>query len=265
MALTDPQAFGAVAGRGISARVDGHTVLVGKPRWIEAEGISLGPLSPRIEALQAEAKTAIVVTVDGTAAGLLGVADRLKEGSADAVAQLRRMGLATVMLTGDNRRTAEAIAAQAGIERIVSEVLPADKAEQVKTLQAAGQLTAMVGDGINDAPALAQADVGIALGTGTDVAIETADVTLMRGDLRVVGQALALSRATMRKIKQNLFWAFFYNVILIPVAAGALALLPWEWIPTALRQLHPVLAAFAMAFSSITVVGNSLALRRARI
>jgi Cu+-exporting ATPase len=208
--------------------------------------------------------------VDGEAAGILGIADTLKEGSIEAVAQMHQLGLETVMLTGDNARTAETIATEVGIDRVVAEVLPADKSAQVKQLQAEAHRdtplrVAMVGDGINDAPALAQADVGIALGTGTDVAMETADVTLMRGDLRVVPQALALSRATMRTIKQNLFWAFFYNVVLIPVAAGALAPLPWDWIPEILRQLHPVLAAFAMAFSSITVVSNSLLLRRARV
>jgi Cu+-exporting ATPase len=207
----------------------------------------------------------VVVAVDGEAAGVLGIADALKEGSTEAVAQLHQLSLETVMLTGDNARTAEAIAAEVGIDKVVAEVLPADKAAQVKQLQKGNRLVAMVGDGINDAPALAQADIGIALGTGTDVAMETADVTLMRGDLRVVPQALALSHVTMRTIKQNLFWAFFYNVILIPVAAGALAPLPWAWIPDILRQLHPVLAAFAMAFSSITVVSNSLLLKRARV
>jgi Cu+-exporting ATPase len=265
LTLTEPEDFEAVAGRGIRARVEGHAVLVGKPAWIESEGISLGSLAGEIEQLQAEAKTAVVVAVDGEAAGVLGIADTVKEGSIEAVAQLRRLGLETVMLTGDNARTAEAIATEVGIDRVIAEVLPADKAVQVKHLQSNDHLVAMVGDGINDAPALAQADVGIALGTGTDVAMETADVTLMRGDLRVVPQALALSRATMRTIKQNLFWAFFYNVVLIPVAAGALAPLPWDWIPEILRQLHPVLAAFAMAFSSITVVSNSLLLRRARV
>ncbi|MBE9507388.1 MAG: copper-translocating P-type ATPase [Chloroflexi bacterium] len=265
LALADPQNFEAVPGKGIRAEVEGHAVLVGKPMWIETEDISLGALADEIERLQAEAKTVIVVAVDGEAAGVLGVADTLKEGSAEAVAQLHALGLEAVMLTGDNQRTAQAIAAQVGIDRIVAEVLPADKAAQVKRLQAEGRLVSMVGDGINDAPALAQADVGIALGTGTDVAMETADVTLMRGDLRVVPQALALSRATMRTIKQNLFWAFFYNVVLIPVAAGALYPLPWTWVPDALRQLHPVLAAFAMAFSSITVVSNSLRLRRVRL
>jgi Cu+-exporting ATPase len=265
MALVDPQSFEAVAGHGIRAQAEGHTMLVGKPAWVEADGIPLNSLAGEIERLQAEAKTAVVATVDGKAAGVLGIADTLKEGSAEAVAQMRRLGLETVMLTGDNRLTAETIAAEVGIDHVVAEVLPADKATQVKQLQRGNRLVAMVGDGVNDAPALAQADVGIALGTGTDVAMETADVTLMRGDLRVVGQALTLSRATMRTIKQNLFWAFFYNVVLIPVAAGILAPLPWNWIPDILRQLHPVLAAFAMAFSSITVVSNSLLLRRARV
>jgi Cu+-exporting ATPase len=265
LTLADPQDFEAVAGKGIRAHVDGHTVLVGKPTWMDTENIPMGDLSADVDRLQTEAKTAIVVAVDGQAIGVIGVADTLKEGSTEAVAQLRALGLEPVMLTGDNRRTAEAIGTQVGIDRIIAEVLPADKAAQVKKLQADGLLVSMVGDGINDAPALAQADVGIALGTGTDVAMETAGVTLMRGDLRAVPQALALSQATMRTIKQNLFWAFFYNVVLIPVAAGALYPLPWEWIPNILRQLHPVLAAFAMAFSSITVVSNSLRLRGARI
>jgi Cu+-exporting ATPase len=265
LTLADPRDFEAITGKGIRAQVEDHVVLIGKPAWVEAEGIPLGRMAAEIEKLQTAAKTAVAVAVDGKALGVLGIADTLKEGSADAVGQLRSLGLQTVMLTGDNRRTAEAIAAEVGIDRVVAEVLPADKAAQVKQFQRSDRLVAMVGDGINDAPALAQADVGIALGTGTDVAMETADVTLMRGDLRTVPQALALSRATMRTIKQNLFWAFFYNVFLIPVAAGALAPLPWGWIPGILRQLHPVLAAFAMAFSSITVVSNSLRLRRARL
>jgi len=263
LAPAEPQDFEAVPGKGIRAQVKDHAVLAGKPEWLEAENVPLGDLAAEVERLQAEAKTAVVVAVDREAAGVLGVADTLKEGSAEAVAQLHALGLEAVMLTGDNRRTAEAIATQVGIDRVVAEVLPADKAAQVKRLQSEGRLVGMVGDGINDAPALAQADVGIALGTGTDVAMETADVTLMRGDLRSVPQALALSQATMRTIKQNLFWAFFYNVILIPVAAGALYPLPW--VPNILRQLHPVLAAFAMAFSSITVVSNSLRLRRVRL
>jgi len=263
LALADPQDFEALPGKGIRAQVEGHAVLVGKPEWLEAENVPLGNLTAEVERLQAEAKTAVAVAVNGEAVGILGVADTLKEGSVEAVAQLQWLGLEVVMLTGDNRRTAEAIAAQAGIGHVIAEVLPADKAAQVKRLQSEDRLVGMVGDGINDAPALAQADVGIALGTGTDVAMETAGVTLMRGDLRAVGQALALSRATMRTIKQNLFWAFFYNAILIPVAAGVLYPLPW--VPDILRQLHPVLAAFAMAFSSITVVSNSLRLRRVRV
>jgi len=261
--LAAPQNFEAVPGRGVRADVDGRAVLVGRPEWVEQEGVELGDLGASVEQLQAEAKTAMVVAVDGEAAGVLSVADTLKEGSTEAVTELHRLGMEVVMLTGDNRLTAEAIAAQVGVDRVVAEVLPADKAAQVKALQGDGCLVAMVGDGINDAPALAQADVGIALGTGTDVAMETADVTLMRGDLRSVPQALALSRATMRTIKQNLFWAFFYNVILIPVAAGALYPIPW--VPDVLRQLHPVLAAFAMAFSSVTVVSNSLRLRRVHV
>jgi Cu+-exporting ATPase len=265
LALTDPRDFEAIAGKGIRAQVEGRTILVGKPEWLSAEGIPLKDMAAEVEQLQAEAKTAVAVAMDGEITGVLGIADTLKESSAQAVAQLWNLGLEPIMLTGDNRRTAEAIARQVGIDQFIAEVLPADKAEQIKRLQAEGRLVSMVGDGINDAPALAQADVGIALGTGTDVAMETADVTLMRGDLRAVGQALTLSQATMRTIKQNLFWAFFYNVILIPIAAGVLYPLPWAWVPDILRQLHPVLAAFAMAFSSITVVTNSLRLRRAKL
>jgi Cu+-exporting ATPase len=259
LTLAEPELFEAVAGKGIRAQVDGRDVLVGKPGWIEMEGFTLDGLSDTVTQLQSKGRTAVLVVVDDQVQGLLGIADTLKDSSAEAVAQMQRMGLEVVMLTGDNQRTADAIAAQAGIDLAIAEVLPADKAAQVKELQSGEGLVGMVGDGINDAPALAQADVGIALGTGTDVAMETADVTLMRGDLRAVPQALTLSQATMRTIKQNLFWAFFYNVILIPVAAGALYPLPW--VPDVLRQLHPVLAAFAMAFSSVTVISNSLRLR----
>ena len=261
--LADPHDFEAIPGKGIRSRVENHTVLVGKLAWMEAEGLQVGGLAGDLERLQQQGHTAVVVAVDDRVVGVLGLSDTLKEGSLEAVAQMQQMGLEVVMLTGDNRRTAGTIAEQVGIDRVVAEVLPADKAAQVTALQEGERLVAMVGDGINDAPALAQADVGIALGTGTDVAMETADVTLMRGDLRSVPQALRLSQATMRTIKQNLFWAFFYNIILIPIAAGALYPLPW--VPDILRQLHPVLAAFAMAFSSITVVGNSLRLRRARL
>jgi Cu+-exporting ATPase len=261
--LAEPADFQAAAGLGIHAQVEGLDVMVGKPAWLANDGISLGGLAPLAAQLEAEAKTVIAVAVDGKAGGVMGISDTLKSGSVDAVKQMQQLGLDVVMLTGDNRRTAETVAQGLGIDRVIAEVLPADKAAQVRQLQQEGRLVAMVGDGINDAPALAQADVGMALGTGTDVAMETADVTLMRGDLRTVPQALSLSRATMRTIRQNLFWAFFYNAILIPVAAGALY--PLDWVPTILRQLHPVLAAFAMAFSSITVVGNSLRLRAAQL
>ncbi|MBP8948407.1 MAG: HAD-IC family P-type ATPase, partial [Candidatus Promineofilum sp.] len=199
------------------------------------------------------------------AVALIGVADTIKDGSAAAVRALRQMGLTVVMLTGDNEATAAAIGREAGIDRVLAGVLPGEKADYVKQLQAEFSreghqgCVGMVGDGINDAPALAQADVGFAIGTGTDVAMETADVTLMRGDLRSVPQAIHLSRATMRNIHQNLFWAFGYNVILIPIAAGVLA--PFEWAPDFLRQLSPILAAGAMAFSSISVVTNALRLR----
>jgi len=246
-------------------------VALGNLRMMRDRTVSLNGLEAEAERLQAEAKTAMWVSVDGHAAGVIAVADTIKSGSKAAIAEMRRLGLKVAMITGDNRPTAEAIARQVGIDptpgagdQVLAEVLPGDKAAEVKRLQEEGVgLVAMVGDGINDAPALAQADVGIALGTGTDVAMETADVTLMRGDLRSVPQALALSQATMRTIKQNLFWAFFYNVILIPIAVGVLY--PFESLPTMLRSLHPVLAAFAMAFSSVTVVTNSLRLRGVKL
>jgi Cu+-exporting ATPase len=263
LALSDPAQFEGIAGHGIAAQVDGHKVLLGNLRLMEREQVLLNGLGPKAEKLQSEAKTAMWLAVDGEASALIGVADTVKEGSREAVAALKEMGLLVVMMTGDNQATAEAIAREVGIDRVFAEVLPGDKASYVAKLQAEGYRVGMVGDGINDAPALAQADVGIAIGTGTDVAMETADVTLMRGDLRSVPQALHLSRATMRNIRQNLIWAFGYNVALIPVAAGVLAPLPW--VPDFLRQLNPILAAGAMAFSSISVVTNALRLRGVKL
>jgi Cu+-exporting ATPase len=210
------------------------------------------------ERLASEGKTPVYVAVNGALAGLLAVADPIKAGSREAIARLRRMGLDVVLLTGDNRRTAEAVAREAGIERVVAEVLPEGKVDEVRRLQDGGAVVAMVGDGVNDAPALAQADVGIAVGSGTDIAVEASDVTLMRNDLRGVASAVELSRRTMRTMKQNLFWAFIYNVIGIPVAAGVLY-------PVFGMLLSPILASAAMAFSSVSVVANSLRLRRARI
>lgn len=264
LSLLQPDRFEALTGRGIIAQFNGRRVALGNLRMMTDHAIHLNGLEADAERLQAEAKTVMWVAVDDKAVGIIAVADTIKPGSGEAVAEMHRLGLQVVMVTGDNRATAEAIAGKAGIDRVLAEVLPGDKANEILKLQAEGiGLVAMVGDGINDAPALARADVGIAIGTGTDVAMETADVTLMRGDLRSVPQAIALSKATMRIIRQNLFWAFFYNVILIPVAAGALY--PFSFLPMLLRTLHPMLAAFAMAFSSITVVANSLRLRRTRL
>ena len=257
--LTKPSSFRAIPGRGVEAIIGGAEVLVGNRALMSERDIDLTEFELAKESIVAGGATPLWVAIDGKADGVLGAADTLKEGSADAVQELKLEGLAVIMLTGDQNATAEAIASSIGIHEVRAEVLPHQKCDVIRELQA-DHVVAMVGDGINDAPALAQADVGIAIGTGTDVAIEAADVTLMGGDPRSVATALALSRATMRTIEQNLFWAFFYNVVLIPVAAGAFYSV--TFLPMILRSLHPILAALAMALSSVTVVGNSLRLRR---
>ncbi len=263
LTLGEPVGFEAIAGHGIAAEVEGHKILIGNARLMQSQHITLNGLSEKFQQLQNEAKTAMWVAVDGQASGVIGIADTIKAGSSEAIAELKKQGLQVIMMTGDNQATAQAIAAEVGIDRVLAEVLPGDKAANVAKLQGEGLVVGMVGDGINDAPALAQADVGIAIGTGADVAMEAAGITLISGDLRGVPKAIRLSRSTMRVIKENLFWAFAYNVILIPVAAGALAFFPD--LPVYLRELHPIAAAFAMAFSSVTVVGNSLRLRGMKI
>ena len=252
--LAEAVEFAAEPGQGISATVDGHRVVVGRPGFV---GEAVAALQADGERLAASGKTPVYVTIDGQPAGVIAVADTLKAGSAAAVAELRRLGIRVAMLTGDNETTARAIAAEAGIHEVIADVRPQEKAAQVLAIQATGAVVAMVGDGVNDAPALASADVGIAIGTGSDIAIESAGVTLMSGDLHGLVSAIALSRATMRNIKQNLFWAFAYNVALIPLAAGV-------FYPFTGWLLDPIFAAGAMALSSVTVVSNALRLRRFR-
>jgi Cu+-exporting ATPase len=247
IAPADVHSFLSITGRGITATVDGDAVLIGNRLLMDGSSVNVVEAEMILQRLAEEGKTPVLVSLNGRLAGIIAIADTIKSSSQEAVVRLKEMGLEVVMMSGDHRRTAEAIAREAGIERVIAEVLPHDKAKQVQALQAEGKIVAMVGDGINDAPALAQADVGIAMGTGTDVAMETADITLMKSDLRGVPEAIQLSHKTIRAIKQNLFWAFIYNVIGIPVAA--------------LGLLNPIYAAAAMAFSSVSVVMNSLRLR----
>ena len=273
LSLVEAEGFEAVSGGGVRACVEGREVLVGSHRFLSELGVSEDGLLPKGEELAREGKTPVFVAVDGEPAGLVAVADVVREESWEAIERLHSLGLEVAMLTGDNRRTAEAIARELGVDRVVAEVRPEDKANEIMRLQAEGQKVGMVGDGINDAPALAQADVGIAIGTGTDVAMEAADLTLISGDVRGVARAINLSKARVRNIKQNLFWAFAYNVALIPVAAGVLyPLFSDGSVPEILRPvlgeygfLNPVLAAAAMALSSVTVVSNALRLRGVKL
>jgi Cu+-exporting ATPase len=277
LALSEATGFEAIPGQGIMAEVGGYHLLLGNLRLMQERHVRLNGLSEKAHQLQQAAKTTMWVAIDGQASAVIGIADTIKEGSKEAIDTLKKLGLQVIMMTGDNQATAQAIAAEIGLDKVLAEVLPGDKAayiaalqrgEEVKRQGGAGEYVSritvgMVGDGINDAPALAQADVGIAIGAGADVAIEAAGVTLISGDLRGVSRAIALSRATMRVIKENLFWAFAYNVLLIPIAAGALAVFPG--LPVYLQELHPAAAAFAMAFSSVMVVSNSLRLRSMKI
>ncbi len=272
--LGEAQDFQAIPGQGIQASVNGESVVLGSVDLMGTRGFDLNGLEARASEWSLQGKTSVFVAANGRLLGAIAVADTLKPEAPEVVSKLHGMGLEVVMLTGDNRQTADAVAGRLGVERVIAQVLPQDKADVIKDLQRQGKVVAMVGDGINDAPALAQADVGIAMGTGTDVAMESADITLMRGDLRGVLTAFHLSRGTMRTIKQNLFWAFFYNTALIPVAAGVLYPLfdALGGVPSGLHFflgelgfLNPVMAALAMAFSSVTVVSNSLRLKRLKL
>jgi len=251
LTLNELENFEAVTGQGVKGKCNGTEVLIGSPRLLQHKNISFDTMKQSFEKLEDEAKTVMLVAVDGKMAGIIAVADTIKEDSKDAIAELKNMGFETVMITGDNKRTGQAIAKSVGIKRALTEVMPGDKVAEVKRLQEKHGMVAMIGDGINDAPALTQANIGIAIGTGTDIAIESSDITLVRGDLSAVVSAVKLSRSTFRKIKQNLFWAFFYNLIAIPVAIMGL--------------LHPVIGMTAMAISSLFVVTNSLMLKRTNI
>ena len=249
LSLPEVTDFANVEGLGVRGTVEGRAVVLGRPRLLAEHGLALDPvLAGAVERAEAEGRTAVAVGWDGLARGVLVVSDAVKPTSAEAIRDLRALGLRPVLLTGDNERAARAVAAEVGIDEVVAEVLPADKVDVVKRLQSEGRVVAMVGDGVNDAAALAQADLGLAMGTGTDVAIEASDLTLVRGDLRVAADAVRLARRTLTTIKGNLFWAFAYNVAALPLAAAGL--------------LNPMLAGAAMAFSSVFVVSNSLRLRR---
>lgn len=252
--LKEPQEFISIAGKGIRAKVDDREILKGNLKLMMENKVPLGNLVEAAQKLSERGLTPVFVSVDNKPAGIIAFADALKNNAKDVVLRLKKLGLEVAMLTGDNRNTALAIGRRAGIDKVISEVLPGKKAEEIKKLQKEGKIVAMVGDGINDAPALAQSDIGIAIGTGTDVAMESSQITLIKGDLYGVLKAIILSRNTVRIIRQNLFWAFFYNIILIPVAAGVLY--PFFGI-----LVSPIFAAAAMAFSSISVVSNSLRLR----
>ncbi|MBD3226596.1 MAG: heavy metal translocating P-type ATPase [Candidatus Lokiarchaeota archaeon] len=253
--IKDPSDLKAILGMGISAKVDEKSILIGNERLMDKFGVNISSKHETIRKLQNKGKTVVIIAIDNNLVGIISIADPIKDYSEMAISALQKMGLEIIMITGDNKKTGEAIAEKLGINRVLSEVLPSDKASEIKTLQDKNKIVAMVGDGINDAPALAQADVGIAMGSGTDIAIETGDIILMTSDIRNVVAAINLSKKTMSKIKQNLFWAFFYNIILIPLAAGVLFTLAGLIIP-------PGLSALFMAFSSVSVVSNSLLIRR---
>jgi Cu+-exporting ATPase len=256
--LAKPEEFSSLTGRGVTGRVDGKKVVLGNRKLLDEIGVDAAPLQARADALRAEGQTVMYLAVDGQSVGLLGVADPVKDSTVEALEVLHGEGVQVVMLTGDNHKTARAVADRLSIDQVQAEVLPEQKSEVVKRLQAEGHIVAMAGDGINDAPALAEAQVGIAMGTGTDVAMESAGVTLVKGDLRGIAQARRLSHVTMRNIRQNLFFAFIYNSLGVPIAAGVLY-------PFFGLLLSPIIAAAAMSFSSVSVIFNALRLRRAQL
>jgi len=258
--VPDAQEFRAIPGRGVEVKYSGRKVMIGTRKLMIENGMDIVPLNGKLELLEYEGKTAMLVSCDNEITGIVAVADTLKVGSKEAVDQLHTMGFSVAMITGDNRRTADAVAKQAGIDKVLSEVLPEEKASEIKKLQIEGRKVAMVGDGINDAPALMQSDVGIAIGSGTDVAIESAQIVLIKNDVNDVAKAIRLSKLTLGKIKQNLFWAFFYNSVGIPIAMGILY--PFTNPP---YLINPALAAAAMAASSVTVTMNTLLMKRIKL